>query len=672
MTDLHTIENLFNEGGESRFFEIPDYQRTYSWEKEHRADLLNDLDEILIHKTNHFTGTVVAARPNEPNGAYQIVDGQQRLTSLVLLLGRLLVRLEMLGERKAAPSLSIQAARDQYILSAERVGATRMRLTLGSGTGPLFRELCTCHQLPADSDKAQNKAEFNLLQAAKEFDIFLAEKEAGALQGLFAAIIGKMGFLFYAPSNNTEVGLMFEVINSRGKPLSELDKVKNFLIYYANRFKMSDLHRQVNDAWKEILNNLSQARLTTNEEEHTFLQSCWVPFGDARSRKSGPVYEGLKASVLANGVSSEEGYRQLSAFVRLLRDGSETFRKLYSRDAKSDPIRDSSRWLERLSFHPRLASVLPLLVALYFREGDERKRAATLELIEKLNFRYYVLGIANRSDASQSELFELAHNYFHGAADVPGDDFPTEELARQLGLFIQRNADFRRMVKNLVLEPDESWDFYGWPGLKFFLASYEQHLCEAKHQTKPLPDLLRQRDPEAYNDFHHREHIVAQNGDERIDEVSANFIRRRLGNFVLVREGTNKSVSDERAVVKIRKAYKAARLIGLYQLDELAELLSEAESFVTSERQWKKDAKGRRDELLRRFMDKREERLVAFALSRWHVPGVDPEPLSAIAVDSVTCRVPDDHLLHNRRPLLMGREALAGVLARWEKDPGCC
>jgi hypothetical protein len=47
-------------------------------------------------------------------------------------------------------------------------------------------------------------------------------------------------------------------------------------------------------------------------------------------------------------------------------------------------------------------------------------------------------------------------------------------------------------------------------------------------------------------------------------------------------------------------------------------------------------------------------------------------PVKSMNLIIANCRVPDDYLLHNRRSLLMGREALAGVLARWEKDPECC
>ncbi|WP_440995027.1 DUF262 domain-containing protein [Arhodomonas sp. SL1] len=632
MSELITLEELFQEHGEDRFFQVPDYQRSYSWENEHREDLLEDISDLLLHDATHFTGTVVAARPDEPDGTYQIVDGQQRLTTLVLLLGRLALRLEALGDSEGVGGIDLEEVRDRFIRSRQRVGATRPRLELNTDTTALFRELCLKSEIPNEHIPPRNKAETNLLQAAHQVDRYLKAYDRERLEALHHAVTRRMGFLFYAPRNGTEIGLMFEVINSRGKPLSELDKVKNFLIYYANRHGMPDLHEQVNKAWAGILTDLNAVGMTTNDEEQMFLQSCWVPFGDPRARKSGPVYEGLKAQVAQE--SREGGYRRLSAFVRLLRHGAQTFRALYSRKAVSEKTAESI-WRERVSFHPRLASVLPLLVALYYRESNGERRAVTLELIEKLNFRYYVLGIASRSDSRQSELFQLAYDYFHGDPNVPGGEFTTESLQERLRAFVRENADRRRMIKNLVLEADESWDFYEWPGLKFFLASYEQSLCESKRHSKPLPELLSRRDPDTYNDFYHREHIVAQNDQEDIDAESADYIKRRLGNFVLMREGTNKAASDGRAVDKIQDTYEATGMNRLYQVQELQEFLDRAEAYVWNERGWKVEAKGCRDQRLRYLMDRREEHLVAFALERWHVPGADPEELPTVRVDSV-------------------------------------
>src|SRR5271163_492492 len=78
-----------------RVFRIPHYQRFYSWQKRQRADLFDDL-ERLANRTDdqhHFMATIVCHKTNETKdvGAsqyrvYDVVDGQQRLTTLIILL----------------------------------------------------------------------------------------------------------------------------------------------------------------------------------------------------------------------------------------------------------------------------------------------------------------------------------------------------------------------------------------------------------------------------------------------------------------------------------------------------------------------------------------------------------------------------------------------------------
>ena len=86
----YTLEELLN----NRIFRIPDYQRTYSWKKEHRHAMFNDIEEIGNKPTNinHFMATVVGMKHDDivvNNHKYEyvdIVDGQQRITTLVMLL----------------------------------------------------------------------------------------------------------------------------------------------------------------------------------------------------------------------------------------------------------------------------------------------------------------------------------------------------------------------------------------------------------------------------------------------------------------------------------------------------------------------------------------------------------------------------------------------------------
>jgi uncharacterized protein with ParB-like and HNH nuclease domain len=77
---------------DGRLFQIPDYQRAYSWQKRQRQDLFNDIEEAHRSGREHFMATIVAlARKKRVIAAdelqvVEIVDGQQRITTIVILL----------------------------------------------------------------------------------------------------------------------------------------------------------------------------------------------------------------------------------------------------------------------------------------------------------------------------------------------------------------------------------------------------------------------------------------------------------------------------------------------------------------------------------------------------------------------------------------------------------
>ena len=80
-----------------RVFAVPDYQRAYAWDDKQVQELLNDLDHLLDDGVSHchYTGTLVLSQVSagEYGDEYQVVDGQQRLTTLVILLRMLADRL---------------------------------------------------------------------------------------------------------------------------------------------------------------------------------------------------------------------------------------------------------------------------------------------------------------------------------------------------------------------------------------------------------------------------------------------------------------------------------------------------------------------------------------------------------------------------------------------------
>ena len=123
-----------------RVFQIPDYQRSYSWEHQQVKEFLQDL-EFLPSDKHHYTGTIVIHQPDtvadlmdEDGNSYDrvdIVDGQQRLTTIILLLDG--IRRHLKKHSKQAKKLS-HGIRKNYISACDLNGQPLYRLSLNSDT----------------------------------------------------------------------------------------------------------------------------------------------------------------------------------------------------------------------------------------------------------------------------------------------------------------------------------------------------------------------------------------------------------------------------------------------------------------------------------------------------------------------------------------------------------
>lgn len=142
MDNVVSLHELFHK----RAFQIPDYQRGYSWETRHIREFLEDL-EILGPKIFHYTGTIVfhplhsdLQKMDEDGNHYvsvAIVDGQQRLTTIVLLFDGIRRSLAKSKEKKNR-SLS-RGIKKNFIAGKGTTGEPLFKLTLNSDADHFFR-----------------------------------------------------------------------------------------------------------------------------------------------------------------------------------------------------------------------------------------------------------------------------------------------------------------------------------------------------------------------------------------------------------------------------------------------------------------------------------------------------------------------------------------------------
>lgn len=627
---LLTLNDIFDSG--NRQLCVPDYQRGYSWEKEQRVDLIGDIEQIEHQQHHHFTGTVVASPQGETN-CFDIVDGQQRITTLVLLVSSI-VRTAQKKSLASLAEFSIDNVEACYICSGGDSGNTRYQLQLGAIRDPLFHEVLKYGHVV--NQKINNKADQNIVDAAEQFDTWLGDMQVEQLASVLKTVTTKLGFLLYAPQQDAEIGLMFEVINNRGKPLSELEKIKNYLIYFAGRHQKGDLKNKVNESWPLLLQALNTAGYTSNDDENRFLRVCWIVFEDYNKSRSYHVYDNLKQKYSPENAANWE---VLSEFVEFIVGSAQTYAALHQ--PQQTALSDVEKvCLQRISLHPANASVLPLVTSLFAIEHDSIKRAAVLDMLEKLNFRYYVTGIANRNDTGQGELFELAYDFYNDTFELEENEAGLDNYAlliKRLMNFLNANANDHKFVQYLTLDHDESGDYYRWQGLKFFLGSYEDSLLADNAQKSRLPAFLASRDKVTPNDFFHLEHIWAAKDYSVVDDDGDRDVnKRRLGNFIILMETLNIKVGNHRPEKKVNEYFEKDKAQpNTLMIRELLKDFNSATKYMDKHGGYERKVTGYWYSLYVRFLDIREQRMVNFALNRWRVEGMI-RPVDGVVIDSDT------------------------------------
>ncbi|MEZ9886555.1 DUF262 domain-containing protein [Vibrio splendidus] len=626
--ELLTLNEIFDAG--ERQFSVPDYQRGYSWEKEQRNDLIGDIEQIKSQEHRHFTGTVVASQV-EGSTCFDLVDGQQRMTSLVILISAI-IRLARKQALVELGGIEINNIESCYVCNGANAGNTRYQLQLGKVRDPLFHEvllngICINHQI-------KNKADQNIIDAAKQFDDWLLKKPIEDLESVFNTVTRKLGFLLYAPKKDAEIGLMFEVINNRGKPLSELEKIKNYLIYFASRNQIVDLKTKVNSCWPVLLESLNIAGFTSNDDENRFLRVCWIVFEDYNKSRSYHVYENLKHRYSAE---SAEHWKVLISFVDFIVNCAKTFANLYGVEQSSLSFKEKTA-LQRIALHPAHASILPLLVSLFAKEQDSDRRVCALDLLEKLNFRYYVTGIANRNDSGQGDLFWLAHEYFQGTLSSHYDGEWNDSLAllqTRLVRFVCDRANDHKFVQYLTLDKDESGDYYHWNGLKYFLGSYEDSLLDKNSQSSRLSSFVAPRDKHNSNDFYHLEHVWSAKDYKVVNDADDRDVnKRRLGNFIILLERLNIKVSNSRPEEKVELYFDDTKVQpNTLMIRELIKDFKKATKYVDDKYDYQRKVANYWYALYEKFLDIREQRMIKFALQRWRVEGIS-RPVKRVSIDS--------------------------------------
>lgn len=562
MEEPKSLDTLFK----AKIFRIPDFQRGYAWQvKDNLKDFWEDLINLPDGRS-HYTGvlTLKEIAPSEIKKSdkeywlvedhsykvYHIVDGQQRLVTFIIFVQALIEFIRQLPEYcdktdeniYISESLNISEVLSKYLFKIKPTGEKFRTYKFGyTVDNPSYEYLrYRIFNEPGSGSIEETFYTLNLKNARHYFheqvDALYKENGLDGLYDVYKKLTKRFLFNEYIIKDEFDVFVAFETMNNRGKKLSDLELLKNRLIYLTTLYTDSELdtsdrqslREDINNAWKEVYYQLGRNdKRPLNDDD--FLRAHWIMYYKY-SRKTGSDY--IKF-LLGEQFTPQKVHKKIERTVELeIPEEQRTdfaFEELESENGESVPevtvvsaeleptdirdyvhsLKESSRhWFN--SFFPFLATGLsdeerqsldrlnrvgmgyfrPLVMTILKNETEEAKRIYVFNKIERFIFLVFRL-TSTRSNYGSSEFYIEAREIEHKIVETL--DIEDQLNSRLSFLFNQdgilKTKKFYDFLENKF---DYGNGYYDWYGLRYFLYEYELSLLSKSRQKKfDWADLLK-------------------------------------------------------------------------------------------------------------------------------------------------------------------------------------
>jgi len=534
--ELLSLSELFV----NKIFRIPDYQRGYAWGEDQLDDFWEDLTNLTDNRY-HYTGMLSLKELkrsetkdwieegwllNQGYTAYHVVDGQQRLTTFVILVNSIIDFAKANGIEYIMGK-TIEDIESRYIIEYKKPEKILKAYKFGyTVDNPSFEYLR--YKIFGEKNSGTITETFytrNLERAKSFFDEKLKEtlgglsdKSAG-IDELFSKLINRLQFNLHIIDDDFDVFVAFETMNNRGKQLSHLEILKNRLIYLTTLFsddKLSvdekeQLRKDINNAWKEVYFQLGRNKAKAlNDDE--YLKSHWTLFYKYSRNKGNDYIKflldqhftpkavfGLKRTVVMDDVVEEDGEEvenndtktvvavdkiqpsDIVSYIESLKSVAKYWFYSYNpyfSDGNNPLTADEKKWIDKLN-RIGINYFRTLVVASFINESiTSEERIELFKSIEKFIFLVFRMARFQASFRS-NVIYGYARQLMFGEMTIGDvktyiDTVFNEELATAVSIFKSKMV---ALCKN-------NDGYYDWYDLKYFLFEYEYSLSEKTHVVK--------------------------------------------------------------------------------------------------------------------------------------------------------------------------------------------
>ena len=527
----------------NQIFDIPVYQRGYAWERKNLEDLWEDL-YYLDPSKKHYFGTVLLKDSGKTARTslaalkrFDVIDGQQRLTTVLILLREIISQLkevstnELLGDVDALERSYLKDG-GHYKLNPLGDDGDFFHHVVIDGNDFLIGDTTTHSQRRLTGAKAffRERLINEKKQQPSEYQDFLVR---------FKQKIDDLQLIQYQVNSDADAIRIFETVNDRGRPLSNLEKTKSFLMHtsylgiedddaVAGRLRQLNGHfSRIYRHFEDVSGTKHMERLRMDENDvHRYHFINYISPGDVSSRPTDSLKDRIRDKLRKD---PEECVEYALTYARDLETAFLTVKQI-TEAYKQD---DEGGTLSKIFMLERMGNIFPLLIASWLRFGDDGPRLeGILKLLETFVVRVYLVS-GYRSHTGASTFNGMAHRVHRRRLDYDG---LLGEL-RGMNRYYQNDEQFMR-----ALGQGDLYERLGSRTIRYLLSEYEIHL-----RTKVDVPLAVSTQEKILSPDYEVEHIWAQHpsyemGVEEESEHQQNV--HRLGNLTIASQSWNKSMGN--------------------------------------------------------------------------------------------------------------------------------
>ncbi len=578
---LQSLVEIFN----NTFFRIPDYQRGYAWTRDELEAFWEDLTNLSPSKF-HYTG-LLTVEPidktrveqsekwkddlwmfNKGLKAYYIIDGQQRLTTIIILLKSVI---DKFGDSSGINFEPKNSWISRFLY--QQYGNYKSYVFGYEKDNPSdeFFKTKILGQISLSSAHVPEQTLYTMnLQYAKIFFEGKIEKlDKNGLEVLFKKIVNSLKFNFYEIDSDLDVFVTFEVMNNRGKNLSKLELLKNRLIYLTTLLQEKDtdkdrLRKDINDAWKTVYEYLGKNKDNPLDDDD-FLKNHWIMYFKYDRKEAEAFSEFLLKNHfivknLVNDSVEKIDFTKIKEYVESI--SKSVINWFYISNPKySNFNEDIKMYLEKLN-HVGFGAFAPIIMCAMGKGVTEGKLLKLLEISER--FAFLIFKLSKRpANTRNSYFYKLANDFYK-------NDLSIDDVIKSIEVEIDGDKkyygwfdvdDFKKHISDLYKKGE---GFYSWNGVKYFLYEYELSLKEAARGDEKVKwDDINQESIE-----HIYPHVADKKScwTDKFSMLSENnsILLHSLGNLLLLSQSKNSEWQNECFEFKKKHKDKKGNLIGYF------------------------------------------------------------------------------------------------------------